>query len=78
MTKTKTNVWVCGAIWLLLIGAGAALYVTGFMSTGTLVLLEACLVALGAIVLVFWAKTTSPAESIDEVLYGAEHPKERS
>ena len=74
---TGVNRWVYGVVWLLIIGAVGAAYLAGQISISTLALLEACILALGVIVLVFWTTMTRPPESVEQLLYKTEHPKKR-
>ena len=74
---TKLNRWMYVVIWLLIIGAAAIVYFAGQISISTLVLLEACILALGIIGLTFWRKMILPPESVEQLLYETDHQKKK-
>ena len=74
---TKQNGWINGLIGLLVLGAAGVVYLgfVGRISISTLALLEVCILALGVIAINFWKKSR-PSESIEQLLYKTEHPKQ--
>jgi hypothetical protein len=73
----RPNRWINGFIGLLVLAATGVAYLgfVGGISISTLVFLEACMLALGVIVLSFWKKMTHPPESIEQLLDRTEHPQ---
>ena len=69
--------WTLGAIWTLIVGGVAVAYAAGRISGGTLVFLELCAVALGAIALFFGGTLQRPPEIVEQLLYRTEHDVRR-
>lgn len=69
--------WTLGAIWSLIAGGIAIAYAAARISGGTLVFLELCALALGAITLFFGGALQQPPEIVEQLLYRTEHDVRR-
>ncbi len=65
-------------IALLVAGGLGFTYATGRISPGTLLFLGAVMVALAVVTVVFVRRMNAPDETLEQMLYKADHPTRRS
>jgi hypothetical protein len=75
---TSRTAAMLGAVALLVAGGLAFAYTAGRISSGSLLFGGALTIALAAVVVVFLRRKNDSDESVEQMLYKADHPTRRS